>query len=124
LIKKSADKKMSRNGQFDDEIFLSYNLDNKDYVQRLYDKLCNLKLKVWIDDKKLDNTSLNLQLANRIKNSQVFMCCITKKYSESQNCQNELLFAIKENKPIIILMFEHFDKISIEIQFQINKNGR
>ncbi len=115
---------MSRNGRFDDDIFLSYNRGNKAYVQRLYDKLCNLKLKVWIDDKNLDNTSLNLQLAKGIKNSHVFMCCITKKYSESQNCQNELLFAIKENKPIIILMFEHFDKISNEIQFQIIENGR
>ena len=115
---------MSSNKQFDYDIFLSYNWDHKPYVQKLYDKLCNLNLKVWIDDKELDHTSLTAQLANGIKNSLVFMCCITKKYSESKNCREEFFFAISENKPTIILMFEHYKEIDKEIQMKINTERR
>ncbi len=110
---------MSSDKKFDYDIFLSYNWDHKPYVQKLYNKLRNLNLKVWIDDEELDHTSLTAQLAKGINNSLVFMCCITKKYSESKNCKEEFFFAISENKPTIILMFEHFNEISDGIRIRI-----
>ena len=67
---------MSSNKKID--IFLSYNWDKKPYVKKLYDKLCNLNFKVWIDDIELDHTSLTKQLADGINKSHIFMCCITK----------------------------------------------
>jgi len=113
---------MSSNKNFD--IFLSYNWDHKPFVKKLYEKLCNLNFKVWIDFKELDNTSLTSQLADGITKSHIFMCCISKKYSESRNCRKEFFFAISEKKPTIILMFEHYKDISKEIQMELNLERR
>jgi len=116
---------MNKN-ECDFDVFLSYNWDHKAHVQRLYDYLTiQLKLKVWIDDKELGITSLSGQLADAITNSRVFICCITAKYSESENCKNEYGLASLKRKPIIILMLERFDdKISPEITIQINNKRR
>jgi len=113
---------MSSNKNFD--IFLSYNWDHKPFVSKLYEKLCNLNFKVWLDDIELDHTPLSKQLADGITKSHIFMCCISKKYSESRNCREEFFFAISENKPTIILMFEHYKEISKEIQIKINTERR
>jgi len=113
---------MSNDNQFD--IFLSYNWDHKPYVKKLYDKLRKMNYKVWIDDIELDHTQLSSQLADGINKSKVFMCCITKKYSESRNCREEFFYAINKNKPTIILMFEHYKEISEEIQIEINTERR
>ena len=114
---------MSSNKKFD--IFLSYNWDHKPFVKKLYNLLCNeLNFKVWIDDMELDNTPLTSQLADGINNSHIFMCCITKKYSESRNCRKEFFYAFGKNKPTIILMFEHYKEISEEIQMEINPERR
>ena len=114
---------MSSNKKFD--IFLSYNWDHKPFVKKLYNLLCNeLNFKVWIDDMELDNTPLTSKLADGINNSHIFMCCITKKYSESRNCRKEFFYAFSKNKPTIILMFEHYKEISEEIQMEINPERR
>jgi len=115
---------MSSNKQFAFDIFLSYNHEHKRYAETLYHKLCSLNFKVWFDDVELDHNPLTLQLADGINKSHVFMCCISKKYSESRNCREELLFAFSKNKPPIILMFEHFKEISEEIQMKINPERR
>jgi len=118
-------KKMNKN-ECGFDVFLSYNWDHKAHVQRLYDYLTNqLKLRVWIDDKELGITSLSGQLADAINKSRVFICCITAKYSESENCKNEYALASHKRKPIIILMLERLDeKISGEIQIQITNKRR
>ena len=73
------------------------NATSTSHVQRLYDYLTNqLKLKVWIDDKELGITSLSGQLADAIIKSRVFICCITAKYSASENCKNE--YGLASNK--------------------------
>ena len=93
------------NGLFD--IFISYNWDSKDKVKLLYNTLSNeYNLKVWLDDNQLDNNALYDQLVNGIKNSKIFLCCITKKYSESFNCIREINYASELRKPFIVLMFE------------------
>ena len=48
-----------------------------------------------------------------ILKSKVFICCITKKYTESTNCKNELDFAGNGSKKIIVLMFERLDMSAI-----------
>jgi len=107
------------------DVFLSYNWDHKLYVKRLYDYLAELNLKVWIDYKELGINSLAAQLADGINKSRVFMCCITGKYSESENCKDEFALAKRKRKPMIIIMLEPFEEnISPEIEIQINTKRR
>jgi len=97
------------------DIFLSYNHDVKDKVRNLYNKLTiDLNFKVWIDYNQLDNNMLYDQLTEGIKKSTVFLCCVTKKYTESVNCIRELNFASESKKTMIVLMFE---------RLQINEIG-
>ena len=96
---------MNLNEKFD--LFLSYNWGIKENVRQLYQKFTtNHNLKVWIDDEQLDNAGLYEQICEGIKNSKCFVCCITKKYTESANCQREISYATNINKPLIVLMFE------------------
>ena len=114
---------MASNVQFEYDIFLSYNQkSNTAYVERLYQKLIQMNLTVWMDVKVLNNETLHGQMAEGIIKSQVFLCCITNKYSHSENCKDELFFAVSKQKPMIILMFERFgDNIAADIQIKINR---
>ncbi len=110
--------------QLEFDIFLSYNWDHKAHVEKLYQKLQQLNLTVWIDDVELDNSDLDEQLANGIAKSRVFMCCVTKKYSQSENCKKEFSFATTKQKPMIVLMLEHFSNIPEGFQIKINNHRR
>ncbi|CAF0710218.1 unnamed protein product [Brachionus calyciflorus] len=88
------------------DIFLSYQWDIQEKVKELHNKLSSLGLNVWMDIHKMAGGNLFSEIVNGIQNSRVFVCCITKKYSESKNCENELCFAYDTNKKIIVIMFE------------------
>jgi len=96
---------LTPNNSFD--IFISYNWEIKDQVKLLYYKLTNnLGFKVWLDDKQLDSSILYEQLVNGIKKSTLFLCCVTKKYTQSDNCIREITFASESKRPIVVLMFQ------------------
>jgi len=94
--------------QFD--VFISYNWDVKPAVKQLYQELTSKhNLRVWLDEYELGQSRLADELASAIDNSSVFLCCITKKYSESENCKDELDFAKNLKKKMVVLMFERID---------------
>jgi hypothetical protein len=71
---------------------------------------------VWMDIEGMNSGSgeLAAKLVNAMKNSRALVCCITKKYDESPNCQNEICFATSINKPIIVLMFEYVNRKNLK----------
>ena len=76
------------------DVFLSYNWGVKPQVTALYRELTGKQgLKVWMDDFELGQERLADELSGAIYHSKVFMCCITKKYCESENCKDELDYA-------------------------------
>ena len=94
------------------DVFISYNWDVKPAVKQLYQELTSKhKLKVWLDEFELGQSRLADELSSAIYNSSVFLCCITKKYSESENCKDELDYAKNLKKQMVVLMFE---RISME----------
>jgi hypothetical protein len=48
-------------------------------------------------------------IESKIKNSNVFIVCISVKYCLSDECINEINYAKSINKPIITLMLERLD---------------
>ncbi|RNA33955.1 hypothetical protein BpHYR1_035138 [Brachionus plicatilis] len=88
------------------DIFLSYQWEIQDKVKELCRQLTLSGLKVWMDIYQLAGGNLHTEIVNGISNSKIFVCCITKKYSESKNCENELCFAYDSNQKIIAIMFE------------------
>ena len=54
------------------------------------------------------------ELASAIKSSKVFLCCITKDYCKSYNCNLEVEYANAKKKPMISLMIEKIDPTDID----------
>lgn len=89
------------------DIFISYNWDIKPSVIKLYQALTTkYNFRVWMDEYEMGQTRLVDELSTAISNSELFLCCITKKYSESENCKDEMDYAKNLKKKFIVLMFE------------------
>ena len=98
------------------DIFISYNWNTKDQVKILYDHLKLQNYNIWLDDKELNagNSRLTTELAQGIKRSKIFLCCITNDYCKSYNCNLECEFASAKKKPIIPLMIQKIETTDID----------
>ena len=98
------------------DIFVSYNWAIKKSVKELFNVLSSLNYKVWLDEKELNagNSPLTAELASAIKNSKVFLSCITTDYCKSYNCNLEVEYASAKKKPMIVLMVEKLDPTDID----------
>lgn len=93
--------------QKDFDIFLSYQRDLEEEAKKLYKKLSSYKLSVWLDRKQVTSDSNRLsEIVSGIKSSKLFVCCVTQKYAEDKDCENELSVAYDSNKKIVVVMFE------------------
>jgi len=98
------------------DVFISYNHLIKKQAKQLYDVLTSLNYKVWMDQTDLTagSSPLTSELATAIKNSKVFLSCITKDYCRSFNCNREIEYASNTKKQMIILMIENMDPATID----------
>ncbi len=63
-------------------------------------------LTVWQDTKEMKQGSIDEHMMNGIRNSRVFVACISTKYKDSENCMKEFNYAIAIKKDIIYVLFE------------------
>jgi hypothetical protein len=105
------------------DVFLSYNWMIKEQVKQLEGKLIDSGLKVWRDERYLKSNGSDLlgQIANAISNSKIFICFITEKYCKSQACNQEIHYANRKSKPIIVLMIENLGIDHIHL-IKVNEN--
>ena len=100
------------------DVFISYNWNVKDQVKELFKILTNdYNLKVWLDELELNGgnmSSLTAELASAIKNSKIFICCLTREYCRSQNCNLEIEYASVLKKKIIVLSIDDIDTTKID----------
>jgi hypothetical protein len=98
------------------DVFISYNHLIKKQANQLYDVLTSLNYKVWMDQTDLNagSSPATSELATAIKNSKVFLSCITKDYCRSFNCNREIEFASSTNMQMITLMIEELDPATID----------
>jgi hypothetical protein len=105
------------------DVFCSYQWDIKSDIEHLHKNLESAvkDLRIWRDVNELRNNNVGLfkQLGKNIIGSKIFLCCLTKKYTKSENCLRELNFAAKMSKPIIYLMIEkmNVDQLDPEVAF-------
>jgi hypothetical protein len=98
------------------DVFISYNWKIKTQVKKLYEVLESLNYKVWMDETELNagSNALTAELATAIKNSKVFLSCITTDYCKSFNCNREIEYASAKRKQMITLMIERIDTAKID----------
>jgi hypothetical protein len=97
------------NNKFD--IFISYQWDIKELVLQLYNFIHKkVTKKIWLDKFQIKSgTVLFEELKQGIDNSSTIICCITKAYARSQNCQDEFGYSLFTKKPMLVLVFEKLD---------------
>ena len=112
---------MASNNEKEFDVFCSYQWDRKSEIENLHANLVGEDLTVWRDTNELrsNNVGLFKQLGENIIKSKVFLCCLTLKYTKSQNCLRELNFAAKMTKPIVYLMIENIkpEQLEPEVSF-------
>jgi hypothetical protein len=97
------------------DVFISYNWGIKAQVQKLYEVLTSLNYNVWLDESELNagSSPLTAELATAIRDSKVFLSCITRDYCKSYNCNLEVEYASNTKKQIIVLMIEEINPATI-----------
>ncbi len=105
------------------DVFISYNWGVKKQVKALFDILTSSNYQVWLDENDLNSGSsaLTAELAKGIKQSKVFLSCITNDYCKSNNCNLEVEYASAKKKPMIALMIDRIDPTDID---EIQITGR
>lgn len=95
------------------DVFISYNWGVKKQVKALFDILTSSNYQVWLDEKDLNsgNSALTTELAKGIKQSKVFLSCITNDYCKSNNCNLEIEYAHAKSKTAIALSIQRLTKI-------------
>jgi hypothetical protein len=92
------------------DVFISYNhASSKKEAYNLFDTLTlDYGYKVWLDrDQLFPGMTLHGKISKAISDSKVFICCITREYCASKNCNLEFNYADEENKPMIVLMIDN-----------------
>ena len=101
------------------QIFISYQWNSQAQVEIFADFL-KRKYSVWFDIVTMaPGDRLFNQISDGIKESDTFLCFITKAYFLSDNCRKEITFANTLKKPIIPIMLEHVP-MDGEVGFIIN----
>lgn len=106
------------------DIYISYDYNSKTQIRQLYDKLTALyEFKIWLDEVEIDlDRNLNKQLMNGIRESKLFMCCLTNDYTFSDTSVDEITLAEELKKPFLVLLLEDDKDLLSYLDSQISQN--
>ena len=94
------------------DIFLSYQWNNQEQIKSFSKTLKDsFGYSVFLDINYLNSgRTLADELSKAISASDLFICFVTKAYSNSDNCIKEFKWATEQNKKIVVVMLENFDQ--------------
>ena len=100
------DKPQNKNGE--KHVMISYSHVQKKTVEKLVSELRrNGITNLWIDTENTHKfEGLVKAMVHAVDNSSSVICCISKAYSESENCMGELVYARDKKKTIIPVVVE------------------
>lgn len=87
-------------------IFISYSHRNTETVLDIVGDLQKQGFRCWYDDGIEAGVSWDDYIAEHIEDSGFFMAFVSKEYSESDNCIQELRFAIETQKTILLIRLD------------------
>jgi hypothetical protein len=92
-------------------IFISYQWDIQSEVIKIKEALKGKGYESWMDINNLHvGNKLTDEITKAIRNADVFIACLTKKYVESKYCYQEIHYAVGENKKLIPIFFEDIER--------------
>ena len=97
------------------DVFISYNREFDTQVKTLYYELTvTHNLSVWLDEFETMPNSLLKDFAKGIKASKIFICCVTKNYCNSAFCVDEITYAKKLKKKMVVLMLDKVSEMELK----------
>ena len=96
------------------DVFISYDYNIKPQVISLEEKLKEFGFTVLRYENERQSTQLYGQIAQAIRRSKVFLCCITKDYCASNDCNLEFDHAFSLNKTLIPVIIDDIEPSSID----------
>ena len=96
------------------DVFISYDYNIKPQVISLEEKLKEFVFTVLRYENERQSTQLYGQIAQAIRRSKVFLCCIIKDYCASNDCNLEFDHAFSLNKPLIPVIIDDIEPSSID----------
>ena len=88
------------------DLYFSYHIKSTELIKPLYNILYyEHDYEVFMNAVQ-SNKSNSDQLSTHLSNSKCIVCFINKKYSENDNCRNEIVYARAKKIPIIVIMLE------------------
>jgi hypothetical protein len=93
------------------DIFFSYEQQIEKKITKLYEIMKQkFEINIFFNLKTNKDNQIN---DSSINDSKIVVCCVTKAYTVSKKCQNEIAIAYTNDKPIIVLMFEKLNNQDI-----------
>eukprot|EP00058_Branchiostoma_floridae_P010496 XP_002595984.1 hypothetical protein BRAFLDRAFT_96757 [Branchiostoma floridae] len=90
------------------EVFLSYQWDHQKQVIQLHDMLEEMGHSCWMDIKEMGGgDQLYAAIDRGMRQAKVVISCVTPKYTESDNCRNEVALAHSLRKTIVPVLLEN-----------------
>ena len=96
------------------DVFISCHWNIKPEVLLLEEKLKEFGFAVLRYDNEWHTTKSYGQIAQAIRRSKLFLCCITKEYCASNDCNLEFDHAYSLNKPMIPVIIDDVEPSSID----------
>ena len=90
-------------------IFLSYSHKNKDKAEEIIRRLNEEGYRIWYDEGLTPGKEWNANIADKIDQCGYLFALITKHYSDSQPCRNELVYAMDKKKRVIPVYLEDIE---------------
>ena len=84
---------------------ISYEWSHQQRVIVLKDCLEGLGYRVWLDLEQMSGSTLEA-MALAVEGSAAVVCCISRRYKNSQACRTEAEYAFQQRKRIIPVIFE------------------
>ena len=91
------------------DVFISYNWNIKQQVEVLERRLNEKGFSVWRDVNEFGAINFDSSIRKAIDDSKNVICCITKDYCRSENCNLEFNYAFNLNKPLIALLIDDLE---------------
>lgn len=86
-------------------VFLSYQHQYQETVVKLRDELQRYGFTTWFDEDDMVGSTLE-SMAQAVEEAAVMIMCMSVSYKTSKNCQKEVEYAERQNKPIIPIRVE------------------
>lgn len=88
-------------------VMISYSWNQKEPMRKLASNLREFKIPVWIDIHEMQG-NLWEKMAEAIDHAFIVIVGLSDDYRDSENCQKEYAYAVKNNKPLIYVKVGQF----------------